>query len=380
MAGQNGIPIYNSAASDALVTSINYTYGMRGAGHRYRFRQLWGRLFFRDSSAQMRVSPDGSLEQVDRSAYPQPGSPLQSMNGIYPLFEAGAREVIAKGMTEGRTRADMVGAIETNVITATRWDNKCTPIPLRAGYDPTGLIERKILVDQTDWANYLPLKLGLGALVNGTIAQPAGPAKTLRTYANKALFATDHPVNPNDKKLKGRVFSNSLTIGGSTVTEQDWASIKTKIKQVPGFDGVTLVHADMTNPIIYCPTDEQALFWLRFIGGEKAINNMHLQPLVVNGVPIGVSSVSLGEATIIVDPYLFNLASDQADIQKRVFIDPNTGSLEPLIEREEQVPVVSISKPTDYQGFNNKVIEVVSDAILGFGLGDPRGIFEVRTS
>ena len=105
-----------------------------------------------------------------------------------------------------------------------------------------------------------------------------------------------------------------------------------------------------------------------------------IEALVVNGVPIGVSSVSLGEATIVVDPYLFNLASDQVDILKRVFIDPNTGSLEPLIEREEQVPMVSISKPTDYQGFNNKVIEVVSDAILGFGLGDPRGIFEVRTS
>ena len=43
------------------------------------------------------------------------------------------------------------------------------------------------------------------------------------------------------------------------------------------------------------------------------------------------------------------------------------------------MPITLVSQPNDFQGFDRKIQEVVSDAVISTGYGDPRSVFQVAT-
>ncbi len=376
MATQFNFPVLGD--SGALLTSVNLAWGMVG-GTSVRFESVYGRFIFRDTMARMMLAPDGSMSPIDRSAangYPINGYPLQSMTGIYPLMQAGALQYWPKADGESRTRGGGGGVVTTKPITGRRIDSTAKSLLLRPGYDPTGTLRSTIMQAEIPWGQHLVQRQVLSAMINGYILEY--PNETLVCYDDKALFATDHPVNPQDPVLAGQTFSNLIT--QSEISEATWQDVKDKIMAVPDWNGVTLVHAEMSVPTIVVATNVQALAWIRFIGGPGADEKFHLQPVTVAGVPVGVSSVSLGDAVIVVDPYLLAIAANKTDIKKQSFIFPASPGTRPFcIVREEQVPITLVSQPNDFQGFDRKIQEVVSDAVISTGYGDPRSVFQVAT-
>lgn len=367
------------APADALTNEVNFNWGRYGAGS-LQFWLMWGRHVFRDSMAAMQVAADGRMAPKVTGQYP-----LQSMSGIYPLVATTGLQYFYKAEAEARTTAQNIGAFKVGPIVGERVDSQFSIVPLRAGWDPTGELERQIIDSQIPWGQHLPKDQILGLLVNGRVStkHPAQVCYDGKDGVGKALFATDHPINYLDKTIKGpdgnSYYANTLTLPSNPV-ELGWAQVRDKIRAIPDLNGKTLPFAYMTQPEIYVATDEQALYWMRFVGGEKATDQFKLQPLVINGVPVGVSSVSLGTARIIVDPYLYAVAEDKADILKRAFVFPDVPYRMPFIFREEQTPITRISLETDWPGFNQRVKLIGTDAICMPGLGEPRSVFEVRTS
>lgn len=371
------LPIFGGGGNDAAVTQVNHNWARYGAGA-FTFWAMYGRFIFRDTVAQMQVLPGGKIETIDRSTFPMNGtSPLQSLDCLYPLVVTSGNQTHRKGMTESRTYGETAGLLQAGPIRGVRSDSTAVQIPLRAGFDPTGMIKNAVLKSQIPWAQNVVRTQILGVLVNGRMSA-ADPVLT--ALDGLSLFHASHLVNPVDKTMAAIVQPNTFTLP-SSVDEVGWAQVRDKIRQTKDFDNVTLVHAEMVKPTLVMATDEQALFWIRFIGGEKAVDNFHLQPVTINGIPTGISSVSMGTATIVVDPYLLALAVDPADVVKRTFCFPESPlCMAPLIFREEQVPMTTLSGEGDWPGIDKKVQIIVSDSISACGIGDWRNVFEIRTS
>ena len=347
--------------SDILITQFNTAWGEQGSGA-LQFWEIYtpGVIVFRDSTA---TSVNGGQ--------------LQALNNFYEVLALAGLQFIPRGDTEARSRDEAsVGALGVT-IRPTRVDSKAKPISLRKGYDPTGRIQRTILTGEMTWAMHLPQYVILNAMVNGTDLY----GNTLPvSYDGQALFSANHVVNPTDKLLKSKTYSNIIQLPGP-VTEADWGDFQDTMRsQAIDFDGVTLYNAGATYPLIVCASSKQAKRWMRFIGGPKVFDNFHLLPVLINGQPVGISSVSLGEAQIVVDPYIRTIANATAKttMDLTAYVFPRVqGNRTPLIYAEEQTPQVHVSSEASYQGYNQKMIEVVSDAWVAAGFGEPRSVYQV---
>lgn len=349
---QIGIPAQLQGVSpEVLVTQVNWDLNNYGSGN-VGFWEIYGGAVLRDSTAK---SVNGGV--------------LQNQNSGYAVLTMGALEFIAKGDTEGRSRADgKVGAL-MSYANALRIDNRATPIPVREGFDPTGAIWQRLNEAQTIWAAHLPQQVLLKALVLGQDmfgnALPVG-------HDGKALFATDHPVNLADKTITA-TYSNSHTLS-SKIEEGQWADVLDKIERVPDFNNTTLPNVGSI-PMVVVASHKQAIRWRRFVGGKEANNVSNpIVPVLVNGQPIGIYSCMVDSAMIVVDQYLYQIATDKAAAELTSYVFTRKGR-PALIYREEQTPMVQISGLD--KRYENKSIELVSDAYVGAGYGDPRSVHKI---
>lgn len=353
-----GIPAQLQGVSpDVLTAQVNWAFNQLGAGSPI-FWEIWGDMVFRDSTAKGLAS----------------GGALQHKTGHYPILTMGGVNFIPKADGAGRTRSEgEIGAL-VNTVRAYRVDNKAQPIPVYEGFDPTGMLWAAIQAGHMTWSNHLPQQLILRAFVLGQDlwgnSLPVG-------HDGKALYATDHPVNPNDR-TNTDVYSNVYTLK-SKVDEGEFTNVMDLVEQVPDTNGVTLPNAGAI-PKIFVPSRKAGIRWRRFIGG-KVMENLTdadkvapIVPILVNGRPIGIYSCTVGGAQIIVDPYLRQIATDKVAAELTAF--GFTGRGRPaMIYREEQPPQIEISGQDKRYEF--KAIESVVDARVGAGYGDPRSTFKI---
>lgn len=350
---QIGIPAQlQGVTPDVLCTDINWAFGQTGAGT-ITFWELFQDVIFLDTVARA-ANPSGLLQQEQ---------------GLYPILAIANARFHPKGPMEGRTRAEGNVGVLASLVRATRVDSDATPIPIRRGYDPTGAIWAALQGTQKTWADALPQEVFLRMLVLGQdmFGQPIPVG-----HDGKGLFDKEHPVNPLDKTNK-KTYGNIHELPGK-IEEASWADLRDKIERVLDFDGRSMPNRGCV-PLVACAGYKTALRWRRFIGGKDATDaTAPIVPVLVNGVPIGIYSCSVGGAQIIVDPYLYQIASDKEAAELTSFVFTRRGR-PAAIMRESQTPQVHISGAE--KEYENKAIEIVSDAEIGCGPGDPRSVHKV---
>lgn len=354
---QLGIPQQLQGVSpDVFVADINWSWSMTGAGNPI-FWEIYQNAIYRDSTAK------GVR-----------GGALQNKTGVYALLGLGGVSYIPKADTEGRTRVEGKPGLMNCTVIAGRVDNRADQIPIFEGFDPTGMIWSAIQSGHQTWANHLPQQVLLRALVLGTDLY--GNALPV-AYDGKSLYATDHPVNPIDPNVKGpdgaTTYSNIYQLKAK-VDEGEFADTMDKVERVPDLNGLTLPNNGMM-PTIVVASRKAAIRYRRFIGGPGATDqNAPIIPLKVGDFAIGIYSCSVGGATIIVDPYLYAISTDKAAAELTAYGFTMKGR-PALLWREEQPPLAQISGPE--KRYENKAVEIVSDARVGAGFGDPRSTFKI---
>lgn len=358
------IPIGTPAnvSPDVLIADANWAWGMTGSGS-YDFWQTYGASIHRDSVAMNAGT----------------GRLLQNREGLYPVMSiTGGIKYLAKGDNEGRTRGNKAAALSIDCH-AQRIDSEAVTIDLTNGADVSGYVEMVLRKYLGVWQQHLPKRAIFGAMCNGVDLF----GNTLTCYDGKALFATDHVISPKDPGAlgpSGTGYSNFYQLAGP-VDEQQFADIRDKICAVPDFDGEYLPNAQMGAPLVVVATHVQAKRWMRFVGGPNVFQNFHLTPVMApDGTFTGASSVSLGDATIMVDPYLLQVATNKTTIVKKSFVFPNvSGQRAAFIYREQQTPIISDSGGSaSWQSFEFKARELVVDARVNVALGEPRSLYLVQ--
>lgn len=354
MPNANGptLPIFGQGvSSDVLITNVNHLWGMTGAGDP-GFWNLWSPMVFRDSTATSVT-----------------GGQLQSTNGAYDLLACDGMRFTYKGDVETRDIEQIAAAILMGPYVASRIDGPAVPLPLRKSYDPTGRIEQAIRTTFTTWANMLPLVQITGLLVNGRLSAKH-PAQVC--YDGLSLFNSAHKINPTSKVLPASgTYSNTITLPAAA-DEKSWVLIKDKLLQVPDLDGQFLPNAAPGfMPMIMVGTTAQRVRWAHVLGGTNLPRELLMQ---ANSA--AVHSVVVGDAEIMVNPYLVTMADDKDAIQKRSFVFSRNGRA-PFIWREEETPIIKDTGASGPQAHTNNARVIYCYAHTTAGLGEWRSVFEV---
>lgn len=333
-----------------LVDELNTSWGRRGAGS-VDFWKDFAPYVYRDSIS---------------------AGQMRKPNGYYALTAIASPMIFEfKGDTEKRNFEDIAGKINFGPYVAERIDGPNVRFDaVSPTTDPDGEIEAAVKSGLKLWADYLPMHLIASVLVNGKMpgTLPGGGARaTLLAYDGKALFATDHAVNPLDSGMG--TYRNTRTLSGA-IDEAAWAQIQDDYARVKDVDGKSLRNPPMgmRSPLVMVPTHKQWRRYAHVFGGP----NLPSEILINDGNNTTIQSVYVGGVRLMVNPYLYALASDQTAIEKRAFVFPG-GPRTPFIFREEVAPFVETYDRRHED--NTRGIYIQAKATVG--LGEPGSVFEI---
>lgn len=360
-----------SGPGDIAATRFNVAMQTFGAVNP-RFAYLYDSAVLTDTVAQNIMGSDGmarprTLAEM-AAMVKRAGGPIQEVEAVYYFLTTGAQSILAKGPTEGITIRD-TGALEkTPPIACPRWDGEAHPQSYSPGGDPAGFLEAAIANKHGEWAQYLNMELFYRALINGKFR-----GDSLLCYDGLSLWNTAHKCNTKDPKVTG-TYSNSLEITQKE-GEGGWRSLKKQMLEVTGWDGVRRIHANVTKWRIVVADAVHSFWWEKFIGVPNVGAQYHHREVEVpNAGAVSVTSLSFGDAEIVVDPYLNTWA--EASQEEYAYVFPQNGDPESrlLVKREGGTPMVHT---IDKQAENNCLM-TVPRAFMGFGAYNPRAAFRVR--
>lgn len=227
------------------------------------------------------------------------------------------------------------------------------------------------------WAN---LKYDQYGVLQGGVSAMASRAKRLWdrqmadlilanpvTFDGKALFATDHPVNPNDAAL-GQ-YSNDLA--ATDLTQTGLSAALNALKQVRWMDG-NIMNAMDNNLVIVVPTYEL------FVKARLQIfGTLIPQVFGANTSAAGVSNAFMGMKGMVSDVHLLPELVDVADAatSKRWYIfNASDPVVRPLITSIVDQPVFNYGglDASDWVRQQFRAITYGYDANGGVGVGLPQ--------
>lgn len=380
MAGGNygaNFPIQAPAgASELLIGEVNRAWGLVGSGS-IPFWEKWGAFVYRDTVAGAGFSPSQELMAADN----MPGSVLGRLrypNGYYKLIGCEGLVWSYKGDTEDRDFEQIAGKILLGPARAERIDGPSVPFDaVSPTADPEGDIELAVRGTFSKWSDLTPLMVLTNLLVNGRVSMQKDAAGNFRhdlqaPYTKAAgLFALNHRVNPQSASTK--VFPNLIKLTKS-IDENGWAALKDTINQTPDLDGVSLPNAfSAMRPLIMVATEAQWIRWAHVLGGPN-IPQALLQ-LAATGAA-GITSVLVGAAELMINPYLQALADSSVPIGKQSFVFTRGGRM-PLIYREELPPFVRDTGVNGAESHKRNVRALYIQARNTALLGEPRSVYRL---
>lgn len=355
--GQIPVAGNNKAGSALLISQVNHIWGQIGSGDPLFWEKFKG-LVYRDSVA---TSAGGALQYLD---------------GNYDLLAVDAMRFEYKGDIESRDLTQLVGSVVVGPLRAERVDGPAIPMTLRPGYDPTGRIRQAIQGAFRTWGLMLPLMQVTSLLVAGRLSVKHAPQLC---YDGQPLFSASHKVNPTSQTTVTR---SNLIVLPSGVDESAWTQVKDSLIQWPDFDGEFLPNATgRMLPLIMVPTTQLAVSWAHYLGAP----GMTAKDWVIQqGQSAGISSVVVGDAEIMVNPYLLTVAQKFTaagidigyDPTKRSFVFSRNGRA-PFITREEQTPVVMETGPQGPQAHTNQANVLYTYAFATAGVAEYRSVLAV---
>lgn len=361
---------------DLLITEVNSTWGRVGSGiGPINFWSRFGSLIYRDSAAgpgyAVPVNADSGGSNIARLRFP---------NAVYKLLAAvGIGRHDYKGDMEARSFEQIAGKILLKPLRAERIDGPCVPFDcVSPTSDPEGEIERSVNEIFAAWAEFLPLLQWIRLLVNGRLdaKHPLLIPYTQDTDmggAGGGMFATDHLVNPLQKG--SATFRNLIQLV-KPFDEAGWALIKDTVQRIPDLDTLSLPNAfSMSPPLIMLASENAWRRWARVLGGP----NLQL-PLLMNNdtQQAALNSIYVGGAELMVNPYLYQLATDQTAIEKTAFLFPRGGQQRaPFIFREEVAPLLRRTGKDGALAHSNNMEQLYIQARNAWGYGEPRSVFKI---
>lgn len=360
MAGQNNanFPV-QGADANVLITAINSVWGQEGAGS-FDFWKTWGSYVYRDSAS---------------------GTGLESLDAIYDLVTSSGLRYEYKGEFEKRSSESNYGIALVGPVRTERIDGPRVLFnTVKPGGQRSAKLRQAVERDMRLWADMLPLIQLTSLLVNGRLStKHATISGTGHIYTKgSAFFATNHRVNPMDE-TNTTTFSNLITLA-KPIDDIGWASAKDTIIQIPDFDGKYLPNAIGMRPMrLMVATTVQYLRWARFLGGDAgvALARQHLQ-MDPSGTA-AISSVMVGDAEIMINPYLLTLAEsgNLATVRKRTFCFPGGGGRAPMIWREAVPPIIKVTGPSDSLAHDFNAESAYIQAETGASWGEPRSLIAI---
>lgn len=322
MSGQNNAQFPVQGDPTILVQSLNSVWGQEGAGSQELWN-IWAPYVYRDS-----VTMEGGMGFPDR---------------VYDIMVTSGMRFDYKGEHEKRSGESNYGEVLVGPVRAERVDGPQVLFStIKKGAARVRRLREAAQGDFRKWADFLPFQAITSLVVNGRIStkHPVLSGTSFIYTKGSAFFATDHRVNPMDE-LNTAVFSNLKTLT-KPIDDIGWASTKDMIAQIPDFDGKSLPNAMPGRPMrLMVATNTQWLRWARFLGGDAgvALARQHLQ-MDPSGTA-AVSSVMIGDAEVMLNPYLLTLAeaANQATVRKRTYCFPG-GSRKPIIYGETVAPLI----------------------------------------
>lgn len=346
---QPQVPV--SGSPNAIISRVNNLWGRVGSGSP-NFWRVWNPMVFRDTVATD-VQPGG----------------LQSLDSFYDLIVTEGLTYEFKGDTEKRNLSSLAGLIMVGPVRSERVDGPAVPIPLRPGYDPAGRIRQAIRDNFSKWSDFLPLKTITRLVMNGRLSTKH-PTQT--AVDKVVLFSANHRIN-HLSATNTAVYPNTITLGAA-VDEAAWAATTDLILQCPDLDGQTLPNADNAEglmPLIMVPTKAQQIRWAHILGGPNLPKELFQQ-----GNSAGISSVVVGEAEIMLNPYMLTEAEDKNAAKKRTIVFTRNGR-KPVIYLEEQTPTITDTGPNGAQAHSHNQQVLYIQAFVTAQIAEWRSIFEV---
>lgn len=342
------IPI-SGKSPDLIYSSVNMAWGREGAGS----PEIWKAL--------------APMTYRDSIALGAQACSLQSKDGYYLLYAMqGTTAYEIKGRFEHWNIGEGTGVIEVGPMQTYRVEAPATPIELSVEEDPSGALEGLIRENYGIWGDLLPFIAVMRLMINGRSNEKE--TKQL-CYDGEPLFSTAHKINHMAKLGKAAgTRSNLLKLSGA-IDESGWAKAKDLLFRFPDLDGERLPNVGLKRPLVMVPSEQLWLRWAHFLGGPNVV-----QQLIQQGLNAGISSVYVGNAELMHNPYLVTLAETSGlnfDPEKRSYVFSNSGR-KPFILRESETPrLVTQDVPSQ----NAKIIG--ARARLGTLLGEYRGVIAI---
>lgn len=305
----------------ALVTAVNEEWAREGSGPPDFWVSPLGSTVLRDSAA----SENGIV-------YPESVYPLVSTTLVFNDKED----------NEERDVDNIAAVITIDGVRARRIDGPSVPFDTVQPRGPlTAMVEQAVSNAFVRWGRLLPIRAITGLLVNRRpfvgADQSAYPLQT--TYDGQAPFSTTHKINPMLGAVASNQFSNIITLA-KPIDESGWGEIWDQVAAIPDLDGETLANVDGADmPMIMVATKKQAIRWAHILGPNgKTPENLIMENMKGTA---GISSVVVGEARIVVNPYLIRYAesANLATVRRRSYLFTNAGR-KPFIYRETVAPFI----------------------------------------